>query len=332
MSAAISLAQRMKSYEYDRRTILPRRSYVVLRMDGSNFKTYTRDLDKPFDAGFGEDMKFAAEKLCARLSGSASFAYVASDEISVLLTDFATEETGAWYGGVEPKMISIAASYTTAAFNAARAARGIDYLMATFDARVVVLPDAIEVANYFLWRQRDIVRNSISMAAHEHLTSDMHGLKTYERVALLKSEAGIDWDAYPEWAKRGSVVSRVPEVGEATYVDGRTGETETTEKERYLWDISDAPEFKVGADEWLDRHIPDRLGADEASLRCPHPAKERYRTLERAQHALARIEEKFGAQKDSHLHPYECSCGFHHLGRRSATWLRWNKEEVENVD
>lgn len=44
------LGDRMKSYYEDRyRIMLPRRTNVIIRIDGKAFHTFTRDCDKPFD-------------------------------------------------------------------------------------------------------------------------------------------------------------------------------------------------------------------------------------------------------------------------------------------
>ena len=45
--------------------------------------------------------------------------YTQSDEITLVLTDYATIRTGAWYGYNVQKMTSVAASMATIAFNTA---------------------------------------------------------------------------------------------------------------------------------------------------------------------------------------------------------------------
>ena len=45
------------------------------------------------------------------------FAYVQSDEISLLLTDYERIETEAWYSNNLQKMVSVSASMATAIFN-----------------------------------------------------------------------------------------------------------------------------------------------------------------------------------------------------------------------
>lgn len=259
MSKPSPLGARMKGYEQTYRRTLPGRTYTLLRLDGKNFSSYTKGLDKPFDAAFAEDMHAAARALCSDAT-NVVFGYVASDEISVLLADFATPSTQQWLGGVEAKMLSVSASMVTAAFNAARARRGDDRL-ALFDARVFTLADPAEVVNYFLWRQRDTVKNSVSMAASAHFSHRrLHALTSNQRQELLFSEAGVNWNDYPVWARRGSVVVRVPEEGSVTYTDGRTQETVTVPVTRNRWQVLGSPRFTAEPDGWLWRNLP-LLGA-----------------------------------------------------------------------
>ena len=161
------LGDRMKrDYESRTRYLLPRRTYTLLRIDGKAFHTYTRGCARPYDLDLMADMDTAAAALCKDAQGAA-LAFVQSDEISVLLTDFESTSTESWFDGNLQKLASISASIVTAHFNVARFARGIADRVACFDARVWTIPARIEVENYFLWRQQDATRNAISMTAHE---------------------------------------------------------------------------------------------------------------------------------------------------------------------
>ncbi|WP_344982418.1 tRNA(His) guanylyltransferase Thg1 family protein, partial [Streptosporangium fragile] len=187
-------------------------------------------------------MNAVAEALCAEMSG-AVFAFTQSDECSVLLTDFDAHGTQPWFGGVVQKITSIAASIATVAFN--RAYRvGHDDAHAMFDARVFTIPDPVEVANYFLWRQRDCVRNSITMAAQAVFSHRrLHGVSTGRMREMLWSEHGVDWDNYPAEVKRGRVCTRHTAEEPVTYVDGRTRRETTTLAVRSRWVSEAAPHF-----------------------------------------------------------------------------------------
>jgi len=91
------LSIRMKEfYEVRTRTYLPRRTYTIIRLDGKAFHTYTKHLDKPFDFGFIDDINETAKYLCENIQG-VKLAYVQSDEITLVLTDFDTLSTDAWF-------------------------------------------------------------------------------------------------------------------------------------------------------------------------------------------------------------------------------------------
>lgn len=255
MSDSTALGDRMKAYEQVTRFVLPRRTQTLVRVDGRAFHTFLRDADKPFDQEVIAAMGAVAEALCEEMSG-AVFAYTQSDECSVLLTDFSAPGTQPWFNGVVQKMTSIAASTATAAFNSAYG-RNAAGRFATFDARVFTIPDPVEVANYFLWRQRDAVRNSISMAARAHFSHrQLHKVNTDRMQELLWSQAGINWNDYPAACKRGQVTVRKVGEREVTYTDRRTKEQVVTTATRSWWETDGAPHFTAHPDGWLANVIP----------------------------------------------------------------------------
>lgn len=250
MTDSTALGDRMKRYEAATRTLLPRRTYTILRVDGRSFHSYLRGATKPFDEVFMADMDAVAEALCAEISG-AVFAYTQSDEISVLVTDFGSRGTEPWFGGVVAKQQSISASLATAVLNERRGGRAL------FDSRVFTIEDPVEVANYFLWRQRDATRNSIAMAAQANFShKQLHGVNTSRMQELLWSEKGINWNDYPDGCKRGRVAVREVGERETSYVDKRSGETMTVMAVRSWWETSGAPSFTTEAGGWLAAKIP----------------------------------------------------------------------------
>jgi len=209
------LGNRMKDqYESRTRFLVPRRTYTLLRVDGKAFHTYTRKCIRPFDFGLMEDMDKTAMALCEEIQG-AVFAYIQSDEISVLVTDFNETKTCAWFDGNVQKMASISASIATAAFNKARHERYLDdpteppaSKWALFDSRVWTIPDPIEVENYFIWRQQDASKNSVQMVArslysHKELTGK--GISELHDMIHAK---GKNWNDFSVGAKRGRVIAR----------------------------------------------------------------------------------------------------------------------------
>ena len=153
-----SLWDRMKTYYEDvYRYKLTRRTNTIIRLDGKAFHTYTKWLEKPYDKQLMSDMNAVTLYLCENIQGCKMW-YTQSDEISLWLTDYDELDTCAWYDGNIQKMVSVAASMATAKFNELR-----PWKLAMFDARVFQLPTLDEVINYFICRQQDSERNSLSL-------------------------------------------------------------------------------------------------------------------------------------------------------------------------
>lgn len=216
-----SLSDRMKDYENVSRIYLPRRTYIMCRVDGRAFHTWTKGLDKPFDVGFIEDMNTTAAYLCQNISG-AKFAYVQSDEISILITDFDSNETQPWFENNLQKMASVTASMATAKFNQLRLKRlkngvfanEIDEhpTLAVFDCRFWQIPSKIEVENYMIFRQQDATRNSISSVAQSlYSHKELHGVSSDAKQELI-FQKGINWNDYPSRMKRGGFIEKVGEL------------------------------------------------------------------------------------------------------------------------
>jgi len=221
-----ALGQRMKEqYEHRSRTYLMRRCPTIIRLDGKAFHTYTRGLNKPFDIGLIEDMVETTKYLCENIQG-ARLGYCQSDEISILLTDYTTINTDAWFDYNVQKMTSISASLATAKFNQLRVNRELStkwedddvaldelldevvskYKLAFFDSRVFQIADYEEVVNYFIWRQQDAVRNSIQMLAQSLYSHKELMNKNSSELQELTFQKGYNWNDLEYNKKRGSCI------------------------------------------------------------------------------------------------------------------------------
>lgn len=233
-----TLESRMKEfYEHRSRYYLPNKMPVIIRLDGRSFRTYTKGLHKPFDSNFSRAMQQTALELVNNIS-NCKLAYVQSDEISLLLTDYHEAKTQSWFTNNLQKLVSVSASMATAYFNYYfqeqlslwfKAYTIVKQNMevseedrtyyqalvqkrpfATFDSRAFVLPQD-EVNNYFIWRQNDAIRNSILACGQTYIgKKDIHGLKLDEIKAKLK-EIDHDWDELSITKQQGSSVVYVPQ-------------------------------------------------------------------------------------------------------------------------
>jgi tRNA(His) 5'-end guanylyltransferase len=86
------------------------------------------------------------------------------------------------------------------------------FKLATFDARVFQIPFVDEVQNYFIWRQQDATRNSISSVAQSlYSHKELNGKKTDEMQEMI-FQKGINWNDFDFRKKRGAVIGRVPVI------------------------------------------------------------------------------------------------------------------------
>lgn len=229
-----TLGDRMKNnYENISRYYLTRRMPIITRIDGKSFHTFTRGFKKPFDDILVKTMQETMEYLCENIQGCV-LGYTQSDEISLVLVDYAELTTDAWFGNNLQKMCSVSASMATLAFNKAftrniskqskrlytehleeKDASYIETLEsamnkgAMFDSRVFTIPKE-EVCNYMLWRQQDATRNSILSVGQANFSyKDLHGKSCNNIQDMLMTQKGINWNDYATTLKRGSCCIKV---------------------------------------------------------------------------------------------------------------------------
>lgn len=201
----MTLADRMKQYEgAEAKRRCAADEAVLVRLDGKSFSRFTRDLKRPFEPGLSQlmidTMRFVAEK-----SGPIA-AYTQSDEITLLWLP-----GRAYCDGRLQKLCSILAGYASAYFN-----RHLDAALPqkagqvpVFDARAWSVPTLEEAANVFVWRARDALRNSVSMAAQAHYShKQLLNRSDREKRAMLDA-VGVDFDALPGFFRIGTLIRRV---------------------------------------------------------------------------------------------------------------------------
>ena len=228
-----ALGTRIKTfYEQVPKTRLVRRMPVAIRIDGKAFHTFTRGFQKPFDEVLGNAMVRTMEYLAKNIQGCV-FAYQQSDEITLLLIDYQTLDTSAWFDYEVQKMCSISASMATIAFNryfAEEIQKHIDgtepifitdeeiklidtYSRAVekgamFDSRVFNIPKE-EACNLVYWRQLDATRNSIQMVGQANFShSELQGCSCNVIQDMLHEQRGINWNDFPTRWKRGTAWTR----------------------------------------------------------------------------------------------------------------------------
>ncbi len=241
------LGTRMKeNYENRAKTSLVRRMPVAIRIDGKAFHTFTKHFKKPFDRILMDSMQETMKYLCENIQGCV-FGYTQSDEITLILIDYQTLTTDAWFDYEVQKMCSVAASMATMAFNKIFSINVYKYFSqyaeditmvedkiildhfatdelekhytnmlkaiekgAMFDARCFNIPKE-EVTNLIYWRQLDAIRNSIQMVGHTNFSQEqLYGKTCNDIQDMLMNEKGINWNDFPIDCKRGAACVRIP--------------------------------------------------------------------------------------------------------------------------
>ena len=230
------LANRMKEYEKRNQYYLQKRTPVAIRVDGRSFHTFTKGFKRPFDDILMKSMQETAKYMCENM-GNAKFAYVQSDEITIILTDYDALETDCWFNYRTDKLCSISASMATMAFNRVFVKNvdewgrltfpnwdeggtneevDVDLLKlndayqraigkgAMFDARCFNIPKE-EVTNLIYWRQLDATRNSIQMVGQANFShKELQNKSCNDIQDMLHEQKGINWNDYPTVCKRGT--------------------------------------------------------------------------------------------------------------------------------
>lgn len=271
------LANRMKDYEKRNQYYLQKRTPVAIRVDGRSFHTFTKGFQRPFDKILMTAMQETAKYMCENIQG-AKFAYVQSDEITIILVDYDTLETDCWFNYRTDKLCSISASMATMAFNKFFEKNINDWISknipsfheawhnpedeklyraylnaskkgAMFDSRCFNIPKE-EVTNLIYWRQLDAMRNSIQMVGQAYFSPAKLKDKTCNDIQdMLMAQCGINWNTFTIPCKRGTACIR--------------GEEKETIKEPNVYLGEQIGERIIVRRKWkIDYEIPIFKGAD----------------------------------------------------------------------
>lgn len=241
-----SLGDRMKEYYENRaKTYLTRRTPVIIRLDGKAFHSFTKGFKRPYDEVFHEAMNNTMKYLCANIQGC-KLGYTQSDEITLLLTDYTTLTTDAWFGYGVQKMCSVAASMATLMFNkyfrtavnTYFAGKAMDEYQKTmclardkgamFDARCFNIPKE-EVTNCFIWRQQDATRNAIQMLGQTYFAhKELQNKSSSDIQDMLMLQKGINFNDMPVEFKRGICCIKETKYEPMVRIDGNVGGVSVT--------------------------------------------------------------------------------------------------------
>lgn len=236
-----ALGTRMKTYERAASQILPPRMPVIIRVDGRAFHTYTRKCVRPWDPQFATIMLRTATRLCEEIQG-AELAYVQSDEISILVHGYKKFDSQPWFDNKIQKIVSVAAGIASSSFTyevCSKQATTVALAVsgpAVFDARAFVLPEA-DICNYFVWRQKDAIRNSIQSLARSLFSQKKCHKKSSVDLLDMCTREGADWAELPLHQQRGACVVKQREITEVRI----PGKMDPIDVPRSVWKV----DFKI---------------------------------------------------------------------------------------
>lgn len=251
--SGLRLGDRMKALQSLRDYKLDKKEYVLCHIDGRAFsKLIKHNFELPFDDKFIDFMNQTAIYLCKSIQGC-KLAYVQSDEISLLLTDFSKEETGNFFQYRLCKLQSVIASLATGEFNRLwycdqiinNPSDAVDIISSRkpvqFDCKAWNVYEYNDAFAWFKFRQNDCIRNSKQQAAQTYVKpkKKLVNLSSDQQIELLKNEYGIDWNEYSNGKKYGRLIRRC--IYEAEGENPIIHEKEMSI--RHKWVAEDAPIF-----------------------------------------------------------------------------------------
>ena len=236
-----TLGNRQKSYEElsTSRRLMPN-CPIYARIDGRAFHTFCDGLKKPYSKAFIQAMQDTCKHLVKETT--AVLGYVQSDEISLGWTD--TQHCP--FDGRVQKLESVLASMASAYFvkhlhhdaprifgpkrsdydtegeytkamddytlfandNETMRCRSI-FNPPCFDCRVFNVPSMEELANAFLWRENDAIKNSISgMSLHFYSHKELQGKNSDEKIHMMRMKGYCFYEDTEEAFLRGTFWQR----------------------------------------------------------------------------------------------------------------------------
>lgn len=192
----LSLGDRMKKYEETLDFKLNPCMEYVIRLDGKNFSKMVKKwkCQKPFDERFNKAMEYTSKKIFDIIPNIHAI-WHGSDEISVWFSCPNVEDM--YFEGRIQKLISLVSSQTSVYFNQKlqELFKDITIPFGIFDARIMQFPNKMEVSNYFLFRQRDHIKNSISGYARYFFSSkELMNKNSDEKIEMMKQK-GFDYNS-----------------------------------------------------------------------------------------------------------------------------------------
>ena len=222
-------------------------------------------------------MQQTTQYLCQNIQGCV-LGYTQSDEITLILVDYQTLTTEAWFDYRVEKLCSISASMATMAFNKFFYENVFQYngmasmdmsnkkypykeiyakaieKGAMFDARCFNIPKE-EVTNLIYWRQLDASRNSVQMVGQAYFSQEELQDKSCSDIQDMLMTKGVNWNDLSTYQKRGSCCVRNKIFIESNGVTADVYLRDTSKSENKWIIDTNIPIFKGEGREYIDKLV-----------------------------------------------------------------------------
>ena len=199
---------------------LTKGKYAVAIIDGSNFKTFTKYMKRPFDIIFRNAMERTMLSICSRVNGCI-IGFTQSDNICVIFRETAK---GFFMDGEVFNLTSFFASHASMFFNQyfeeeyykVRESDDKNYNLVERDFNVyrekmwtayfhvnIVQFNKKDLNKILIYNQKLAYRNSTNLVTQTYFTDEqLKGKSGYEQKEMLKKR-GIDYNRYPRRYRMG---------------------------------------------------------------------------------------------------------------------------------
>ena len=185
--------RQMRVYEESLDQFISPDMYIAARLDGRSFTRLTKELcrfEAPFDVRFRDIMIGTVKALMTDSGFRIIYGYTESDEISLLF-----HHGDNTFGRKVRKLNTTLAGEASAYFSLVLGRA------ASFDCRIIPLPNEKLVADYFAWWQEDSHRNSLNAHCYWQMRKECIDKNTATDELLFQK--GINYDDLPSWQRYG---------------------------------------------------------------------------------------------------------------------------------
>lgn len=186
----------MKAYEKQQLKAFDIEDTFVIQVDMRNAKALLKDFDTPFDTFFKNAMQDTAQALAKGIPG-ARLVYTANDEVLLFFKQTSPDQGWPLFHGKEQKMVSIASTIATNAFNKALL-QSPDHKDKAFSvqflAQAIKLSSQTEKAlEYLWWRVNNASISSVHRFAKVLMPDSRLGNASVQSIMTLINDSGHSW-------------------------------------------------------------------------------------------------------------------------------------------